>query len=165
MIDLVIFSEDSRKHFSCDPINAKARIDYIDQSFLKGTVISLQETHDGCDTASSLLGQVCPSFELDRSHLSQSGGGILIAVRRAYSDLFETEQQLDNIYCRVIPVVLIGRRLKVIFTCAHIYAMSDFAEERCNMIRAIHSFLQGKKAYSIFIMGDFAALISRTGRQ
>ena len=82
----------------------EGEVKYADRLFVNGTAIALQETHDDGDTRCNDFFQLhSDSFVFFQSALYSAAGGVLIAIRKCYLDLFTERQEYKLAGCWQLP--------------------------------------------------------------
>ena len=102
--------------------------------------------------------------QIFRSCISSVAGGILIAIRHSYCDIFD-EVVLAEVYKgRILAVSLRTGELWVVFVCVHIHTFPNDMTARLDMLKQLHNFCSERHSHLIFIFGDFNFITDHTDR-
>jgi len=150
----------------CDnPIKYSNKLRFVDLLLSRSTVCAVQETHDDGDAACCLLSQIHRrEFKLFRSSMSAAAGGVLLAIRVSYVDLFYHVAEFVIWAGRIFAVALHHRDLTVAFITVHVHSMERSERGKIEMLQALLNFVNGHRSWHIFICGDFNFVTAQADR-
>lgn len=122
VINIVVCSWNSDGLFCSGIFKLKAKLKHVENLMRCGTVIGFQETHDDDKGASLHLTQLYSnSFVFERSFLSGAAGGVMIAIRKSYLELFEWMRPVELIPSRMLAIELQASTMNPLFICVHVH--------------------------------------------
>ena len=156
IMSLSIYSWNTAGLLCTDLIKRKAKLQFLENMFNRATIIGLQETHDDGDSSwTCLRQQYGNSFVFVRSALSSAAGGVMIAVKKSYSELFTQMQSFSLIPGRMVAATLNSNHINVAFICVHIFTNPNDLSQKIQMLRILLRFVRTLTDHITFIFGDF----------